>query len=112
MIYDRLPEPPDHSKKDLMILKALASVHYQFGRYRKAASILDLAMWIYPIDPGLLQMQAIVSLRRGHPERAARLVDEYEGLGLALSDEMQLVRRRAKDNSVEAEQPRMINPAN
>ena len=96
MIHGNLPEPPDRSKSDLRILKALAAAHYQFGRYRKAASILDLALWIYPIDPVLMEMQAIVSLRRGQPERAAKLVSQIESMGLTLSAELQIVRRRAE----------------
>lgn len=111
MIYDPLPDPPDHSKKDLVLLKALAAAHYQFGRYRKAGAILDLAIWIYPIDPALLQMQAIVSLRRGHPERAARLVDEYEGMGLPLTPELILVRRRSQLAMPDTQAISMVVPA-
>lgn len=111
MIQAGLPQPPDHSKNDLRTLKMLAAVHYKFGRYKSAMSILDLALWIYPIDPGLLQMQAIVTLRRGQPERAARTVDQIEAMGLPLSEQLLIVRRRASAAMQREEDSFMVPPA-
>lgn len=70
---NRLPGPSD---QDQAILRGLAGLHFNYGQYRVAESLLDLALWLDPGDKSSHAMMARVLVRQRRGQEARTHIDK------------------------------------
>ncbi|WP_299285125.1 hypothetical protein [uncultured Tateyamaria sp.] len=81
--------------KDVKLLCALAAAHTLFGRHDTAAGFVGLAAWIMPENRRVIELQALIDMRRGRLVNALDATTRLRAGGHAIPDELTLIETRA-----------------
>ena len=88
------PVPSARDAGDVRLLCALAASHSLFGRYDTALRFLALAGWIEPSAARVMELRAMIELRRGHVDAAWVEVTRLGDHGHEVPDVLRIVERR------------------
>ena len=102
MKMDPPPSVPDEpagystrDAKDVKLLCALSAAHTLFGRHDTAASFMALAAWITPDEKRVIELQALIDMRRGRLAEALAGTTRLREAGHPIPTELQLIETRA-----------------
>lgn len=87
--------PSERDIGDIRLLCALAASHSLFGLHDTAAQFLAVAAWIDPRARRVLELRAMVELRRGHIDAARAATASLRELREEISGELSIIERRA-----------------
>ncbi len=86
------------SDADLDLLHTLAAGYVSFGRYHKAAAILNLGLWIAPGNKKLRELLALVTFRQGDIARFLDISKPLLAPGSPASDALRRCYRLASQS--------------
>lgn len=89
------PVPMPRDAGDIALLCSLAASHSLFGRHDVAARFLALAAWIDPTAPRVLELSAVIEMRRGRIGVAQAAIERLRTVGDDLPSELSIVEQRA-----------------
>ena len=67
---------PTSEPQDLALLRGLAGLHFNYGQYKAAESLLDLALWLDPSDKSSHALMSRILMRQQRGVQAKEHLDK------------------------------------